>query len=93
MAYLYKNTDEKIKLQVWNKGRVINGFDPSIWRRDTCGAVMKYSDHGETTKYGWEIDHIYPKARGGSDLISNLQPMQWSNNRSKGDTYPWNCPI
>jgi len=52
----------------------------------------KYSDHGNTeAKYGWEIDHIKPLAMGGLDNIDNLQPLQWENNRKKGDTYPWNC--
>jgi 5-methylcytosine-specific restriction endonuclease McrA len=74
---------------VWNKGRVIQGYDARIWRYDICGSVMKYSDHGTEGTYGWEIDHIKPTAKGGSDDLANLQPLQWENNRRKSDTYPW----
>jgi 5-methylcytosine-specific restriction endonuclease McrA len=57
-----------------------------------CGNVMKSSDYGNTnSQYGWEVDHIKPVAKGGTDDLSNLQPLQWDNNRKKGDTYPWNC--
>ena len=50
---------------------------------------MIYSLYGKTeSDYGWEIDHIRPKSMMGSDFISNLQPLQWQNNRSKGDNYP-----
>ncbi len=37
---------------------------------------------------GWEIDHIKPVAKGGGDELSNLQPLQWQNNRKKGDDFP-----
>lgn len=77
---------------VWNKGRTIDGYDPNTWRYDMCGKPMNFSDYGRTgSEHGWEVDHIKPVARGGSDDLSNLQPLQWDNNRRKGDTYPWSC--
>ncbi|HVG34540.1 MAG TPA: HNH endonuclease domain-containing protein [Pyrinomonadaceae bacterium] len=91
-AYPFKNAGELTKLMVWQKGTPIDDFDASVWRRDMCGNVMRYSDHGDTNSaYGWEIDHIYPQARGGSDALTNLQPLYWENNRKKGDTSPWYC--
>ena len=42
-------------------------------------------------KFGWEIDHIKPVSKGGTDNLSNLQPLYWENNRSKGDKLDWKC--
>ena len=50
---------------------------------------MKYSEHGNTnSNNGWEIDHIKPSAKSGSDDLDNLQALQWENNHRKGDEYP-----
>ena len=77
---------------VWMKGKPIYGYDPNEWRHDMCGQVMKFSDYGNTSsQHGWEVDHIRPVAKGGSDDLSTLQPLQWEDNRRKGDTYPWRC--
>jgi len=89
--YPFEKANEADKRTVWNKGRVIPDYDSAVWRRDICGHAIKYSEHGEKTKHGWEIDHIKPVALGGSDHIDNLQPLYWENNRKKGDTYPWIC--
>ncbi len=90
--YHFYNAAEDLKLQVWAKGRPIQGYDPVLWRRDSCGRAMKYTEHGNTSsEYGWEIDHIYPTSLGGADTLDNLQPLNWKNNRRKGDTYPWYC--
>ena len=51
---------------------------------------MKFDEHGNPDScFGWEIDHIIPRSQGGSDDLSNLQPLYWINNREKCEEYPW----
>ena len=80
---------------VWNKAQIIGTLDPNVWRKDKCGALIKRTDHGNVNStFGWEIDHERPVSMGGGDELSNLQPLQWENNRHKSDVYPnWTCKI
>lgn len=77
--------DETTKLAVWNKGKVVGNNDPKIYRKDECDAWMQFSKYGDrNSTYGWEIDHITSQDHGGTDALSNLRPLQWENNASKG---------
>jgi 5-methylcytosine-specific restriction endonuclease McrA len=75
---------------VWNKAIPILGKDPNVIRKDTCGAWIERAQYGQTNHLGngWEIDHIHPVSCNGSDDLANLQPLQWQNNREKGDRFP-----
>lgn len=78
-------TDEE-KLKIWNKGEIIPSRDSRIWRKDQCGAIIKWDMYGDRSdKYncGWEIDHIKPDSKGGEDIVSNARPLQWFNNASR----------
>ncbi len=89
------NWTEEEKRKIWNKGAIILGQDSSIWRKDQCGAIIKwdmYGDRSEQTNYGWEIDHIKPDSNGGEDIVSNARPLQWYNNVSRSNG-KLTCPI
>lgn len=70
---------------VWNKR--FQAPMPSLdWGRDACGHLIRFSDYGNISSvFGWEIDHILAVANGGDDQLYNLQPLQWRQNRVKGD--------
>lgn len=72
------------KLLVWEKAYTIPGLESTIWRQDQYGSIINYNQYGNRqSPYGWEIDHITPKSKGGSDLLFNLRPLQWKNNAKR----------
>lgn len=80
--YRFAAAGEQLKLSVWSKGKIADGYNGNFYRRDVFGQWMQYSAHGETlSHFGWEIAYINPVEKGGTDELSNLQPLQWQNNR------------
>src|SRR3954454_19521223 len=69
---------------VWQKARSM-GISEAL-RVDAWGWTIVRQDYGNArSRYGWEIDHILPVELGGGDDLSNLQPLQWENNRRKDE--------
>ena len=83
---LGQSFDEKTVEAVWLKAQPIGDF-PAL-RMDGWGWTMVRQDYGNTqSRYGWEIDHIIPVFQGGTDDLSNLQPLHWENNRRKDELH------
>ena len=77
---------EHIIQKVWEKGSIVPGSDPDVWRKDQCNAWIGRSYYGNrNSQYVWEIDHITPESLGGSNELSNLRPLQWENNVTRQD--------
>lgn len=75
---------EKAVQVVWDKGRPVPGRDPALWREDACGALIYRGAYGDRdSALGWEVDHIMPKSRGGSDETENLRPLHHENNTGR----------
>ena len=73
------------KEAVWAKLKIIRGKNPNIWRKDAGNNILHFDDHGKiASPHGWDIDHIIPKAQGGSDEIENLQALHYTLNRACG---------
>jgi 5-methylcytosine-specific restriction endonuclease McrA len=75
---------------VWEKGTPIKGKNPDIYRRDAFGNEIYKPSYGKSGEKSWEIDHVKPLAKGGSENLRNKQPLQTDANGEKGDQYPFN---
>ena len=73
----------------WDKARPIRGKNPRLFRRDRLGNEIYKPAYGMQGPKSWEVDHSYPKSKGGTDSPRNLQAMQTRANRRKGDRYPY----
>jgi len=81
--------DNTLIEKVWNFGIIVEGLNPSMFRKDYAGAMIMRSAYGRRDhSMGWEIDHIIPKSKEGSDELDNLMPIQWENNLFKSDNFP-----
>lgn len=66
---------------VWRKGTTVFGYHPNVWRKDHEGNWIKRREYGNRDSlYGWEMDHIQPRASDGPDELWNLRPLQWQAN-------------
>jgi hypothetical protein len=54
VALLQSKFDSKIKL------------DPDEYRLDDLGAIIKKSEQGKNSEFGWTVDHIFPLSKGGA---------------------------
>lgn len=73
------------KEKAWNNAKTIRNKDKDVYRQDSYGNTMYKPSHGRSSEMGWDVDHIKPKSKGGSDATRNLQALNSSVNRSKGD--------
>lgn len=63
--------------------------------RELTSGFKDNADDG-VVGYGEKLDIRPPYQRdvanGGSDNITNLQPLYWENNAKKSDNLNWSCP-
>ena len=71
--------------EVWNKGVEIRGLNHDVWRKDAYGNKIRNQSYGTHGDYGWQIDHKKPSSKGGTDSITNLQPLHWEENLDKSN--------
>lgn len=73
---------------VWAKARRVKGKNPNLYRRDYHGNVIYKPAYGRNSPMGWQVDHIWPKSRGGTNARRNLQALQTAENQRKSNKAP-----
>ena len=43
--------------QIWDKGAIIRGKNPDLYRKDIYGNTMYKPSYGKTSEMGWNVDH------------------------------------
>ena len=92
--------DKDLAMKLWG-----DVYGNVLWATDCFGTYIYRDDYGDYDKkrlrpngtgkyfnYGWDVDHIKPKAafsnENNATFMNNLQPLHHSNNLEKSDGYP-----
>jgi hypothetical protein len=71
---------------VWQTAGTIAGKNPATHRVDASGTVIQRNQYGKPgSAASWEIDHMKPQSKGGSDHVCNLQALNTHDNRAFGN--------
>ena len=73
---------------VWEKARRVKGKNPNLYRRDAQGNLIYKPAYNRDSPMGWQVDHIWPRSKGGSDARRNLQALQTGANKRKSNKTP-----
>lgn len=73
---------------VWQKARRVKGKNPNLYRRDSQGNLIYKPAYNRDSPMGWQVDHIWPRSKGGSDARRNLQALQTGANKRKSNKTP-----
>lgn len=76
---------KKQKEQAWNNAKKIRGKNPNLYRRDSEGNEIYKPAYGKYGEKSWEVHHKNPLSRGGTNSPRNLEAMQTTANRKKGN--------
>ncbi len=88
--------NKELRRELWNRLRTVSGKDKDSFRLDAAGALIEWSEYGEYSSNGWQIDHACPKKileengvdEKDMDAIEDLRPFNTANNEKKGDEFP-----
>lgn len=72
------------RIMAWMAASPVGHLNSQEWRIDCDSRLIRWSDFGETTEFGWEIDHVFPSILGGPDDPSNWRARHHSGNRRAG---------
>ena len=67
-------------IDIWNR---LPGYGTR--KVDNEGNYIVFKNFGKNCRSGWQADHIIPRTKGGSNHISNMQPLQWAANIRKSN--------
>ncbi|WP_342269370.1 hypothetical protein [Spiroplasma endosymbiont of Aspidapion aeneum] len=68
------STQEKF---LWDKAEPISSANQTIWRKDVAGAIIKNSEQGLKSEFGWQFTLIDPE--GPNNDVNNVCAMHWKN--------------
>lgn len=78
-------SEDEIK-NVWGKAKTIENKNSNIYRQDPYGNELYLHSYGKNGPKSWQIDHIKPISKGGSNDIRNLQALKTKINLEKSDS-------
>ncbi len=72
---------------IWKLSKNIERGKGELWyiARDIDGKTISFWDYGKT----WQVDHIIPQNENGSNILSNLQPLNSKSNNAKRAKIDW----
>ncbi|QEH61737.1 hypothetical protein SCHIN_v1c05400 [Spiroplasma chinense] len=66
---------------IWEKAEPVSATNSAIYRKDVAGAILKHSEYGLESEFGWVYALADPE--GEQDDVNNVVALHWMNSKVK----------